>query len=770
MQRLDGFPRNAYDGGTAGRGTCQSVPLGAQEAVPASGDSAELMWTAAAAATPGAKAATADAEVAEEMDADAYDCECMEDSSSDMSDPLIEEDDDFSGDVISSAFANWCAHEAAAEPGADPLASFFSQLVSSHSLTEGAFGGVAEAPSDPPNVQPSLSVCTSNPNPSPDKECPKVEACKVSDEVENKAEDATQPRKLPGDGCDRDYKGGSGPRRVHTPNLGGTVADTIEPELREFFIASLKQTDFPHILGSLRGAILSNPEIFGFHEVEDSSDAEAAAGKPLGQPLPARGGDCMSDGQGKRADAEVQDQQQQEQRQSTAFAAEPQADGGGEKRADGLGFLEKRDGAEWLLPPEVSVSGDFCRVNPRVAVRWLVQTQMEGMLQGGQPQQQLQQQQQQQRTVAERLPARFEATSWPQLACLVPPKALCCKVGTVVNPAREEMQLAAARVAKGLTSEQTHALAYLLQACAEMQLVLFSSLHVASLNSFRPAKAIAESAVPQFQHILQLAGGVPQPIPFRLTASPPPGLGAAGAVVAHNSQRLREACEEGDKILALRKRLIRDFRKLQSDPPFGVSGAPVQNDIMRWHAVIFGPEDTPWEGGTFQLELKFTNDYPNKPPHVRFLSRLFHPNVYNDGNICLDILQSQWSPIYDISAILTSIQAGIQSPGAAVRYRVFEDGGGGRGGGPWYRCQWCSTESLKTVGAAEAEAPGTAASGAAYHPSDAPNSASSAPAAVSDGVGVGDRVAPAADEQQQQTDSGQQHGMGDGRQGGGAAP
>lgn len=46
-----------------------------------------------------------------------------------------------------------------------------------------------------------------------------------------------------------------------------------------------------------------------------------------------------------------------------------------------------------------------------------------------------------------------------------------------------------------------------------------------------------------------------------------------------------------------RKRLIRDFRKLQSDPPFGVSGAPVQNDIMRWHAVIFGPEDTPWEGG-----------------------------------------------------------------------------------------------------------------------------------------------------------------------------
>lgn len=111
-----------------------------------------------------------------------------------------------------------------------------------------------------------------------------------------------------------------------------------------------------------------------------------------------------------------------------------------------------------------------------------------------------------------------------------------------------------------------------------------------------------------------------------------------------------------------RKRLIRDFRKLQTDPPHGVSGAPVANDIMRWNAVIFGPEDTPWEGGTFQLEIIFSNEYPNRPPVVRFLSKLFHPNVYNDGNICLDILQTQWSPIYDISAILTSIQSLLSDP------------------------------------------------------------------------------------------------------------
>ena len=86
---------------------------------------------------------------------------------------------------------------------------------------------------------------------------------------------------------------------------------------------------------------------------------------------------------------------------------------------------------------------------------------------------------------------------------------------------------------------------------------------------------------------------------------------------------------------------------------------------MAWQGVILGPDDTPWEGGTFKLLLEFTEDYPNKPPAVKFLSKLFHPNVYSDGKICLDILQQQWSPIYDIAAILTSIQSLLSDPNPA---------------------------------------------------------------------------------------------------------
>ncbi|XP_071468181.1 ubiquitin-conjugating enzyme E2 B isoform X3 [Marmota flaviventris] len=77
---------------------------------------------------------------------------------------------------------------------------------------------------------------------------------------------------------------------------------------------------------------------------------------------------------------------------------------------------------------------------------------------------------------------------------------------------------------------------------------------------------------------------------------------------------------------------------------------------MQWNAVIFGPEGTPFEDGTFKLVIEFSEEYPNKPPTVRFLSKMFHPNVYADGSICLDILQNRWSPTYDVSSILTSIQ------------------------------------------------------------------------------------------------------------------
>ena len=61
---------------------------------------------------------------------------------------------------------------------------------------------------------------------------------------------------------------------------------------------------------------------------------------------------------------------------------------------------------------------------------------------------------------------------------------------------------------------------------------------------------------------------------------------------------------------AARRRLMRDFRRLQEDPPMGVSGAPGENNIMIWNAVIFGPHETPFEDGTFKLTIsKYIDKY-----------------------------------------------------------------------------------------------------------------------------------------------------------------
>lgn len=44
------------------------------------------------------------------------------------------------------------------------------------------------------------------------------------------------------------------------------------------------------------------------------------------------------------------------------------------------------------------------------------------------------------------------------------------------------------------------------------------------------------------------------------------------------------------------------------------------------------------KGGYFKTQLKFPRDYPNNPPEMRFISKMWHPNIYADGKVCISIL------------------------------------------------------------------------------------------------------------------------------------
>ena len=90
-----------------------------------------------------------------------------------------------------------------------------------------------------------------------------------------------------------------------------------------------------------------------------------------------------------------------------------------------------------------------------------------------------------------------------------------------------------------------------------------------------------------------------------------------------------------------KRRIVTDLRKMLSDPREGIHAFPDKNNILKWKATIIGPEETLWEGGTFWFSLTFTENYPNEPPIIKFITPIFHPNIYENGNICLDILEKK---------------------------------------------------------------------------------------------------------------------------------
>lgn len=111
------------------------------------------------------------------------------------------------------------------------------------------------------------------------------------------------------------------------------------------------------------------------------------------------------------------------------------------------------------------------------------------------------------------------------------------------------------------------------------------------------------------------------------------------------------------------RRLLREFKAIQNigSTDYAISTSP--EDITTWQAVLFGAKDTPWEGAVLKMQIKFPPEYPRKPPMIKFIESIpFHPNVYGDGKICLNLLKDDWQPSYGVDGLLTAIQALLLNP------------------------------------------------------------------------------------------------------------
>jgi ubiquitin-conjugating enzyme E2 D len=111
------------------------------------------------------------------------------------------------------------------------------------------------------------------------------------------------------------------------------------------------------------------------------------------------------------------------------------------------------------------------------------------------------------------------------------------------------------------------------------------------------------------------------------------------------------------------KRIGLELEGLIKDPPLNCSAGPIDNsDIYKWEATVIGPSDSPYSGGIFKLEINFPTNYPFKPPKVKFITKIYHPNINSSGGICLDILKDNWSPALTISKVLLSICSLLDDP------------------------------------------------------------------------------------------------------------
>jgi ubiquitin-conjugating enzyme E2 N len=110
------------------------------------------------------------------------------------------------------------------------------------------------------------------------------------------------------------------------------------------------------------------------------------------------------------------------------------------------------------------------------------------------------------------------------------------------------------------------------------------------------------------------------------------------------------------------RRLIKEVEKVKTDKTINVEIECHEDNTRYFKMYIYGPKDTPYEGGKFELELFYNDDYPQKPPRVRFVTKIYHPNVDQIGRICLDILKEKWSPVIQMRTLALSLSALLQTP------------------------------------------------------------------------------------------------------------
>ncbi|KAF8996030.1 ubiquitin-conjugating enzyme/RWD-like protein [Cyathus striatus] len=110
------------------------------------------------------------------------------------------------------------------------------------------------------------------------------------------------------------------------------------------------------------------------------------------------------------------------------------------------------------------------------------------------------------------------------------------------------------------------------------------------------------------------------------------------------------------------KRIHREISDLQKEDLGSMTLAPVEDNLYLWKGTIPGPEGSVYEGGVFNVEINLAPDYPFSAPRAVFKTRIYHMNISDQGNICIDILKSNWSPALSLFKVMLSLSSLLTDP------------------------------------------------------------------------------------------------------------
>ncbi|ELA47948.2 hypothetical protein VCUG_00531 [Vavraia culicis subsp. floridensis] len=113
-------------------------------------------------------------------------------------------------------------------------------------------------------------------------------------------------------------------------------------------------------------------------------------------------------------------------------------------------------------------------------------------------------------------------------------------------------------------------------------------------------------------------------------------------------------------------RLVAEQANLKKERKYMFFARPSPADITKWNCGFPGPDAPLYKDSYYLVNLSFGRDYPFKPPRVKFVHKVVHPNVYESGEVCLSILEEgRWKPSLTVSNILCALQQLLMTPNAS---------------------------------------------------------------------------------------------------------